>query len=279
MALKLAFSTLPCAGWTLDRLLQVCRDNGIGAIEMRLGLNDWSAPDMTPARAAEVRAALAAQGVRISNLGTSIVIRNYDTAQMAQLLQCAALAEALGTRGLRIMLGTYKVRYSEEAPLPDEAGIVQWLREACAAAALHGAEIWLETHNEYASGAAMRRVLDAVRMPNCRILYDVIHPLEVQETVSDTLAFMGRDIAHVHLKDGRPWDDADLANWEYTRVGQGAIPLAQIVNRLQAQGYSGYYSLEWESAWRPEIRGPGFEGETAIAEFANYMRNEIGAVQ
>jgi sugar phosphate isomerase/epimerase len=251
--------------------LRVCRDAGVDAIEMRLGLNAWSDPAMPRLQALALRDQLRDGGVALCALGTGIVVREYDAALLRAMREQILLAATLGATGLRIMLGTYKVRYSDSAPQPDLDGIVRWLRAAAQAAADAGVELWLETHNEFATGAAMRRVLDAVRHPACKILYDVIHPLELGEPVADTLAQIGADLAHVHIKDGRPWADPDLANWEYTPLGQGDIALDDIVARLRRQGYAGYYSLEWESAWRAEIRGPGFEGERVIPAFARYM--------
>ncbi len=270
--MKLAFSTLPCATWSLEKTLRICNENGIGAIEMRLGLNEWSGLEMTPEQVAGVQTLLKQHGVIVCNFGTSIVVKDYDAGQMQQILQCISLARQLGAKGLRIMLGTYKIRYSEAAAAADQGGIQRWLREACAAAAKADVEIWIETHNEFATGAALRKVLDAVKAPNLKVIWDIIHPLELKESIEDTLALIGHEIAHLHLKDGKPWEDPDLANWHYTKLGEGILPIAKIVRLMQQRNYPGFYSLEWESMWRPEIRGEGFEGEVVIPDFASYMR-------
>ena len=243
---------------------------------IRLGLNDWSQPDQSETALAALRYEMRARRIAVSSLGTGLVIRDDSPAAQAELRACLRFAKGVGARGLRIMLGTYKQRYSDSAPIADVGGIVRWLGKATALAAEQGAEIWLETHNEFASGRALRPVLNAVGAPNLKILWDVIHPLEVGECIEDSLAFMGDDIAHVHIKDGEPSGDPDLANWRYTRVGEGTIPLATSVAALEARGYDGYYSLEWEPTWRPEIRGQGFEAETVIPHFAAFMRHLQG---
>ena len=43
-------------------------------------------------------------------------------------------------------------------------------------------------------------------------------------------------------------------NWTYKKLGEGGLPIKQMLDLLEGSGYSGYYSLEWENAWRPEIR-------------------------
>lgn len=270
--MRLAFSTLPCAGWPLAKVIDICQANQIGAIEIRLGLNDWSAPDLDDAALQQVAATLKAAGIAVSNLGTGLVIRDDARDKFDELRACIRYAKAVGAPGLRIMLGTYKVRYSEAAPEADLPGMTHWLREACALAAESGVGLWIETHNEFASIASLRRVLDAVQAPNLKILWDVIHTLEVSETVAQSLVAAQGDLVHVHIKDGLPWPDPDLANWRYTRLGEGEIPLGSIVSALQSRGYAGCFSLEWEPTWRPEIRGEGFEAETVIPHFARFMR-------
>ncbi|MHA6483203.1 hypothetical protein ACX1C1_15065 [Paenibacillus sp. strain BS8-2] len=37
-------------------------------------------------------------------------------------------------------------------------------------------------------------------------------------------------------------------------TGDGALPLRSIIEALQDSGYDGYYSLEREPKWRPELR-------------------------
>lgn len=34
-------------------------------------------------------------------------------------------------------------------------------------------------------------------------------------------------------------------------IGEGVIPIKEIVKTLESDGYSGYMSLEWEKKWHP----------------------------
>ena len=53
--------------------------------------------------------------------------------------------------------------------------------------------------------------------------------------------------------------------------GTGEIPLRAIVESLLEDGYQGYFSLEWEKMWHPELRDLSEE----LPLFTAYMR-EIG---
>ena len=51
-------------------------------------------------------------------------------------------------------------------------------------------------------------------------------------------------------------------------MGQGDVPVPEIVARLRADGYDGYYSFEWEKKWAPEIEEP----EVAFPDYMHYMK-------
>ena len=54
-------------------------------------------------------------------------------------------------------------------------------------------------------------------------------------------------IRHIHIK-----DYSDTQN-TLTLIGEGNVPIRQIVARLLQDGYDGYISLEWEKKWHPEL--------------------------
>ena len=116
-----------------------------------------------------------------------------------------------------------------------------------------GVEIRIETHNEFSTGRSLKPILDAV--PGVKIIWDVMHSIEMGETPEDTCSLIGDKITHVHIKDGRPYEDPDLISYYYTKLGEGTMPFERIFASLKNIGYKGYYSLEWENAWRKELLG------------------------
>ena len=57
-------------------------------------------------------------------------------------------------------------------------------------------------------------------------------------------------------------------------MGEGALPVAEIVRMLEKSGYTGYYSLEWEKRWHPELRDAAAEFP-AYAEFMRRILNHL----
>ena len=51
--------------------------------------------------------------------------------------------------------------------------------------------------------------------------------------------------------------------------GEGDIPMKEIAATLWQDGYRGYFSLEWEKKWHPELPGP----EVALPVYYNLMKD------
>lgn len=271
--MKLSFSTLPCEGWTVEEIIASCRSCGFTGVELKEDLNYAVSLSMTEEQLQQAAAQFRSAGIRVAGIGSRVCLngRSEETEQLLNLLHTVRLAHVLGAPGVRIFLGTFFTRKDTPVPPPDEASIVEKVRLACDYAASLRVEIWIETHNEYSTGKVLRRLLDRIDRPNCKIIYDVIHPYESGESPEETVRLLGPDIAHVHMKDGVPFDDPVMHDWKYTLFGEGKLPLPGIVKLLQDSGYQGFYSLEWESKWRQEIRDVEFPLEHLFTRYVRQM--------
>ncbi|MNF96335.1 hypothetical protein D3C84_791220 [compost metagenome] len=74
------------------------------------------------------------------------------------------------------------------------------------------------------------------------------------------------------MKDGVPFENPTIHEWKYTPMGEGQLPLASIISTLQNSGYDGYYSLEWEPKWRPELKELNLEVPAVLESYVNFMK-------
>lgn len=270
--MKLSVSILSFQDWSLEEFLRTCSQNGISAIELRLNLSPWSTLDTEEARK-DILDLLHKYNMTISDIGTNVCVNTYKQEALEQLRRDMILAQSLGTKGLRIMFGSWRSRWSETGSVFDYEGICRWIIEADRMAEEYDREIWIETHYEMATGKMLRQLFDDCKLQHCKIVWDVMHPLEQQESIPDTYAYIRDYLVHIHIKDGSPWPDPDLANWKYAIVGEGQIPLREIVNLVLADGYKGYFSLEWESYWHEEIRG--LDNSVILTSYPKFMERLI----
>ena len=82
-----------------------------------------------------------------------------------------------------------------------------------------------------------------------------------------TLDRWGDRINHVHIKDARRRGDG----WELVLLGEGEVPVAEALAAIRAGGYDGWYAVEWEKKWHPEIEEP----EVAFPHFARTIREYL----
>lgn len=272
--MQLSFSTLSFDHWTVEQIIQHSKRWGYTGIELREGSVGFSAKETPGKERREIRSRLEHEGIAVTDIGASIFLlgksqEEYDL-MMKELLETQAMARDFGARGIRVFLGNMESRIDKPREAVGYERLVQWLREACGRLAGDGIEIWIETHNEFSTGRKLSMLLRDTGMSNCKVIWDVLHPIEQGEQPADTLNYLGKACAHVHVKDGVPHDDILENNWKYTRIGQGKLPLKEIMELLREEGYAGFLSLEWEAKWKPELQVPGCEPERAFEEFARY---------
>lgn len=247
--MKRTFSSLACMEATLPQLVDYALGAGYDTLEIRLDKQDnicGLAPEALPL------ALLKEKGVSILDLGTGVGLQDYQPEKIATAKRCAQLAAFVGARGIRLFVGAH-VKTLDEVPNQNIPGIIRSVNEIAAFAAPLGVEVWLELHSWFSTGKNMKLILDEVTEKNVKLIWDVIHSVEFGESPEETMAAVGEYIAHVHIKDGRKPQDPALLHWELTAHGEGELPTAKVLELLQNAGYEGYLSLEWESAWHPEL--------------------------
>ncbi|CAN7513347.1 sugar phosphate isomerase/epimerase [Paenibacillus sp. LjRoot153] len=271
---RLAFSTLPCDGWSLEEMIQIAKKCGFSAMELREGTNWGISAEMNIQQRHTTVQKLEEVGLTISNIGSSICFTGHegDQEQLYQFQKVASLASDLKASGVRVFLGYFRNRRDHSVPAINYPQIVKSVQEACDYAGACNVQVWVETHNEFATGKSLKKLLEDVDRSNCAVIYDIIHPLEEDESPQDTIALLGSRIAHVHMKDGMPFEDPMELNWKYTKVGEGRIPISEILRLLDQSGYMGFYSLEWETKWRKELQVPGMEPQTVFPAYIEFMQ-------
>lgn len=265
--MKRTFSSLACMDATLPQLVDYAVGAGYDALEVRLDKQNnicgLAVEDLPLALLRE-------KGVRILDLGTGVGLTDYVPEKVTEAKRCAAVAAAAGAQGIRLFVGAH-VQTLTEVPKQNLEGIIRAVREIAAYAAPLGVEVWLELHSWFSTGKNMRLILDHVPEKNVRLIWDVIHSVEFGESPAETMALVGDRIAHVHIKDGRKPQDPEKYRWELTAHGEGQLPTAEVLELLKKAGYDGYLSLEWESAWHPELNALYEDIPALLKAYNEYM--------
>jgi glucosamine-6-phosphate deaminase len=277
--IKLAFSTLGCPDWSLQRVLDAAGQLGYDGVELRFLEGDdtlWERPELWGEGLRETRARLADAGLTIACVDSRACFHHPEPAARRMASEDARraidLAVQLGAGGVRI----FGDRVQPGADLTTTRG---WVADALSAlrdeARGSGVEIWLESHGDFATGPALRSVLDTTGGGGIGVLWDPANAYtEFGESIEEGGALLGPAIRHVHLKDARrpaSPTPADFVPWTPVLPGEGNVPAARVLAWLRETGYDRWVSFEWEKRWHPEIEGP----EVALPHFARWASDEL----
>lgn len=237
------YSTLMCRSLPPEQAAALALAAGLRGIELRTddsgriaGLGTEDVPRLRDAFRA----------LRITDIASSCTITDGNADAAASGRAAVLLAEAVGSGAVRVFADAP----DRSAPVPDRRAMKQ-LKELCAFAGDHGVRIWLETHSAFSTGCSFLPILSEADCPELGILWDVIHSVECGEGPEETVRLIGDRIEHIHLKDGIY---AGVGRqWSLCALGMGQLPLRKALAALRRIGFSGCLSLEWESAWHPEL--------------------------
>lgn len=178
--------------------------------------------------------------------------------QLADARSGIEVADRLGVRTLRVFSGNAKPGYAFEDGL---AWIVEGLAAAAEFAERYHVTLALENHGLMAGRSdQVRQMIDAVGSPALRANIDTGNFLLVNQNPTDAARDLAPLAALVHLKDfrrARPdetehiYKALDGAPYTGAVVGQGQVDLPAIVKLLDAAGYQGWLSLEYEGGDDP----------------------------
>ncbi len=290
--MNISFSTLACPGWSWLELLKHAAAFGYGGIEIRMLQGDVDllrAPEFQNPALPKSKRELADAGLQICGLASSVRFDSPDANQRrAQLHEGRAylcLAQELGARFVRVFGDT----------LPPEPAtrrltfgqIAEGLRTLGDDAEQCGVDLLLETHGDFADSRLAESLMRAVDHPQVGILWDTHHPWRFfGESLAETWTRLKPWVRHTHWKDSvkprmLPHTAATAAAEEQARAlmsghrpadyvlfGEGEFPIGECLRLLEEAGYDGWYSLEWEKAWHPEIADP----EIALPPFPRQLR-------
>lgn len=185
-----------------------------------------------------------------------------------RLKWCIDDAAGLSCARIRVYAGTFS---TEEHHTNAEAmwdRLVDSLGELGTYARGRGVVLCVENHfsTMTVTAAESVRLMEAVALPSVGILYDqanltFTHSEDFPEAVSRQAPW----IKHVHVKDLEFIDserqlttatvaqiqDKDRVHWS-RMIGDGVLDWTAIATALEAIGYNGSYSLEYEYRWNPQ---------------------------
>jgi sugar phosphate isomerase/epimerase len=289
--MRIAFSTLACAQWSWEQLLQNARDYGYPGVEIRFLADSTdllAAEPFRPENHERTRKQMAQAGIQVACLASSVRFDYLEREQIEEQISTGRtyieLCDQLDIAALRV--------FGDSFPEPAlrkriVAQVVDGLQRLGEFAEPRGVQVVIETHGDFSDSAVMQETIERVGSPAVGVLWDTHHPWRFYgEAPAETFQRIGRWVRHTHWKDsvagaqrqttaasGQAAAEAHALmsghrHADYVLFGQGEFPAREVLALLRRSGYDGWYSLEWEKKWHPELADP----EVALPPFPKVMQ-------
>jgi sugar phosphate isomerase/epimerase len=272
--MKLAFSTLGCPHWELERIVQAARDYGYTAIELRAVAGDLDLlkrPELKPGRVEKTRRWLADQNLSVCCVDSSCTFDSRDAPERSKQVDLALrhceLAAGLGAPLIRIFPDKIQAGATREETRDNIAACLHEVAQRGPGVVRVG----LETHGDFARGDASAEIMRLADHPKVALIWDIANSVAAGDSIEEAANAVAPYLAHVHLRDARAVEDQE--HWLPVLAGRGEVSFSKALAALNRLGYQGYISFEWEKYWHPEIEDP----EIAFPDFIRAMNQLSGS--
>lgn len=263
--MKISFSTLACPDYSWQDIYSMAKDLDFDGIELR-GIGSYidavKAPPFSEEKIDKTVDTLKKLGIEISCLSSGCVLKNFSRTEenLAELSGYIKLAKKINCCYIRVL--------ADENPMPVDDVNDDMMADVLsrAGALLEGTGIMLlvETNGVYCDTGRLAALLRSVNSRNVGALWDMHHPYRYgHESPSETISNLGEYIRYCHVKDS-VFEDGKLV---YKMLGEGDLPIKEMLDDLNQIGYLGYVSLEWVKRWASDLSDAGI----VFPQFVHYM--------
>lgn len=188
------------------------------------------------------------KGIEIPNLDTSIDLGREGS--LEKILWTISTA-----RDMRVPF------VSAEVMTDSEDLVKESLKKIVEAAKKAGVTFLLKTRGIYVDTERLKNILDLFAEDSLGVLWDMHHPYKDHgESPDTTIKNLGGYVKLVHIRDF-------AQDGSYTIMGEGKLPVSDMMRALSSIDYDGFITLEWKPEWVKDVQEYSF----IFPHFINYM--------
>ena len=251
--MKLSFSTRGWPGLSWEEMLDTALDMGFSGVEV------YNLPKFDP---------LLDRGGPFHKYQCAATVRQLRDKKLS--IPCFDTSCDLSSdkEAVSTISSLLEVAYNTQVPYivvcalqENEPAVMENLRILLPKAEELGVTILLKTSGIYADTGRLRSLLNEFASDCLAALWDVHHPYRDKgETPDTTIKNLGSYICHVHLRDS---DNEGI----YQLIGEGTMPIDDVMRALSSVNYDGFISLEWKPQWLEDLQ----DESVIFPYFVNYM--------
>ena len=258
--MKLSFSTKGWHNRTFDDFCEIAKDLRFSGIELHNVSNtlftDKDSAFQDYATAATLRK-MYEQKITIPCISSICDISDEKTVESAtaEVRECIRIAKNLHIPYIRVRANKHDDGDTER--------VEKFLSNILPECEEIGVTLLIETSGLYCDTAKLRDMLQLFACDSIAALWDTYSPYFIEnEAPERTIENLGAYIKHIHVKDAV----RDGEN-RFCLMGEGELPIIEMILALRSVNYDGFVSLEWNPGWCKEID----DMEIILSQFENFM--------
>lgn len=252
--MKISFFTNSLHRWPIEKSFEVASKFGYDGIEIWGGRPHAYAPDMRPEDIQKIKDLSAKYHLPIVSFEPEMACllwrdQRWIDESMEYFRQCIDFCKAIGCPYMVMAALQCSYEYSTDE---DWAQFIKYMKELAAySESVDGVTMILETVTPWEGNILIRsddtvRALKEINSPKVKAMLDLAAPLTVGEPSSNYFEKLGKDLVHVHLVDCKK--DVE----DHLILGDGELPVEEVLSMLDSYGYDGYCSVELFDEYRTE---------------------------
>lgn len=252
--MKISFFTNSLHRWPIEKSFEVASKFGYDGIEIWGGRPHAYAPDMRPEDIQKIKDLSAKYNLPIVSFEPEMACllwrdQRWIDESMEYFRQCIDFCKAIGCPYMVMAALQCSYEYSTDE---DWAQFIKYMKELAAySESVDGVTMILETVTPWEGNILIRsddtvRALKEINSPKVKSMLDLAAPLTVGEPSSNYFEKLGKDLVHVHLVDCKK--DVE----DHLILGDGELPVEEVLSMLDSYGYDGYCSVELFDEYRTE---------------------------
>ncbi len=260
--MKLAFSTLGCPEFSWGDIYSSAKDLGFNGIEVRFLSSEYSS-SFTKEDVLKTRKTLKSLNIEIPCISSDCCLMDKENFEETkkEIFEYIDTADELKVPYVRV-LGDTSI-YIDEHQIDDQH-VIDCLKELSVYAEKKNVTLLVESNGVYSDSSRLRKVLDEVASDHIAALWDMHHTYRMMgESPETTIQNLSAYIKYTHIKDSVMTEKG----LEYRMMGEGDLPIKEMISSLKSINYIGYITLEWVKMWSGELETAGI----AFPHFINYM--------
>ena len=194
------------------------------------------------------------------NLTTDISDESLSSAATAEFDRCIDIAKKLGIPYIRLKCS------GNVGDNDKTAAAEKFVSYALPIAKKAGVELLVESMGIFSETSKLAAFLDKFADDSLGALWDFYYPYSVsKESPDESIKNLGAYVRHVHIKDCDEKGDPCL-------IGEGDLPVRDLLNALRSINYDNYISLEWNPEWVSELS----DVHIILPQFTAYLSSYDG---